>query len=398
MSLLENHSSPVVLRLNRDLVRTIKRGHPWVYADALRELPSAPPGTQAILLDNKKGQPIARGIYDPECPVALRICETDPNTKLDDRWVERRLRTAIELRKRAFDEQTTGYRLINGEGDAMPGLVVDVYNGHAVMKLDGEGPCGFWNAEPIGMLLARECNLNGVYERFKERRAIGRALVGREPNGPVWFLEHGLSFSADLVHGQKTGFFLDQRENRHIIRTFARETRVLNLFSYTGGFTIAAGVGMASNVTSVDVAPAAVEAAKEHWLRNGLSASGHDGVVADVFDYLTAAAAERQKWNLVILDPPSFAPNRESVPKAIRAYQNAVEAAARVTAKQGILAAASCSSHVDLAMFLECCEEGISKARRQGTVLNIGGLPVDHPTPLALPEFRYLKFVLLRLD
>jgi 23S rRNA (cytosine1962-C5)-methyltransferase len=280
----------------------------------------------------------------------------------------------------------------------MPGLVVDIYNDCGVIKLDGEGPCGFWTAEEIGSLLAQDLNLKCVYERFKERRAIGRALVGSEPNGPVWFLEHGLSFSADLVHGQKTGFFLDQRENRHLIRTFAREMRVLNLFSYTGGFSVAAGVGGASNVTSVDVAPAAVEAGKEHWRRNHLPDSGHTGVVADVFDYLTSAASDRQKWSLVVLDPPSFAPNRESVPKAIHAYQNAVEAAARVTAKQGILAAASCSSHIDLAIFLECCEEGISKARRQGTVLNISGLPTDHPTPLALPEFRYLKFVLLRLD
>src|SRR5204862_3678 len=125
----------------------------------------------------------------------------------------------------------TGFRLINGEGDFMPGLVVDIYNDSAVVKLDGNGPCGFWNAEEIGPLLAQELKLSCVYERFKERGAVGRTLYGHEPQGPVWFLEHGLSFSADLVHGQKTGFFLDQRANRHMIRTMAREARVLNLFS-----------------------------------------------------------------------------------------------------------------------------------------------------------------------
>lgn len=399
MSLIEITSSPVVLRLNRDLVRTIKRGHPWVYGDALRELPSAPPGTQAVLLDNKKGRPIARGFYDHACPVALRICDTDPDTKLDDRWVERRLRAAIEIRKVSIgDPQTTGYRLINGEGDLMPGLIVDVYDDSAVMKLDGDGPAGFWNAEQIAPLLAGELNLKCFYERFKERGAAGRVLFGLEPVGPVWFKECGLSFSADLVRGQKTGFFLDQRENRNIIRGLARDARVLNLFSYSGGFSVAAGVGVASSVTSVDISAGAIEAAGAHWKQNQLSESNHTGIVADVFDFLADAAADRQKWNLVVLDPPSFAPNQESVSKAMNAYQNAIEAAARVTAKQGLLAAASCSSHIDLSMFLECCEEGISQARRLGTVLNVSGLPFDHPTPLALPEFRYLKFVLLRLD
>lgn len=396
---IKNSSSPLVLRLNRDLVRMIKRGHPWVYAEALRELPAAAPGTPAVLLDNKKGQPIARGFYDQDCPVALRICDTDPNSKLDDRWFQRRLRAAIDLRTASSrDDLTTGFRLINGEGDLMPGIVVDVYNDSAVLKLDGDGPIGFWNAEEIGPLVAQELKLSCVYERFKERGAGGRTLFGPDPQSPVWFLEHGLSFSADLVHGQKTGFFLDQRENRHLIREFARDARVLNLFSYTGGFSIAAGVGHAASVTSVDIAPAAIEAAGEHWRRNGLSDSGHSGVVADVFDFLASTASDRQKWSLVVLDPPSFAPNRGAIPKATRAYQNAVEAAARVTARHGILAAASCSSHVDLSLFLECCEEGVSNARRQGTVLSISGLPPDHPTPLALPEFRYLKFVMLRLD
>jgi 23S rRNA (cytosine1962-C5)-methyltransferase len=214
----------------------------------------------------------------------------------------------------------------------------------------------------------------------------------------VSFLEHGLSFTADAVHGQKTGFFLDQRENRRSIRSWARDARVLNLFSYTGGFSVAAGAGGASSVTSVDVATAAIEAANGHWMLNGLPQSLHTGIVADVFEFLATATRDRQRWNVVILDPPSFAPNRESVPNAMLAYQNVIEAGSRVTAKRGILAVASCSSHVDLPMFLECCEQGVSKARRQAVVFTIAGLPVDHPTPLALPEFRYLKFVMMRLE
>ena len=399
MPLIEFSSTPVVLRLNRDLVRLIKRGDPWVYGDALRELPPAPAGTPAVLLDNRKGQAVARGFYDPRCPVALRICETDPDLKLDDRWAERRLRAAMELR-RGFSASgpTNGFRLFNGEGDGLPGLVADVYGDTAVVKLDGEGPAGFWQIEEVADWLAHEQSLPRVYERQKERGVEGRPLVGLAPDQPVSFLEHGLCFTADVVRGQKTGFFLDQRENRQIIRGWSRDASVLNVFSYTGGFSIAAGAGGATNVTSVDLAPAAIEAANTHWRMNQLPEGQQTGIAADAFEFLARAAEERRRWQIVILDPPSFAPNRESVPKAMSAYQNVIEAGARVTTRQGLLALASCSSHIDLPMFLECCEEGISQARRRGTVVTIAGQPADHPSPLALPEFRYLKFVLLRLD
>lgn len=377
----------------------IKRGHPWVYADALRDLPDAPAGTPALLLDNKKGQSVARGYYDPECPVALRICEPDPAIALDDRWVQKSLRTAMEMRQRfVASDLTTGYRLINGEGDGMPGLVMDVYGNSAVIKLDGDGPRGFWNAAEIAESIAQELGLTCVYERLKERGSTGRVLVGVSPTEPVAFLENGLHFTADLVKGQKTGFFLDQRDNRQTIHRIARGARVLNIFSYTGGFSMAAGVGGATHVTSVDVAPAAIEAANDHWKLNGLATENHEGVAADAFEFLEEASQRKQRWDVVVLDPPSFAPNRESLPKATAAYQNVIEAGARVTSRGGMLAVASCSSHVDLPLFMECCEEGISKARRRGRVLNIAGQPADHPSPLALPEFRYLKFALIQLD
>ena len=399
MPLIQTSTSPVVLRLNRDLVRMIKRGHPWVFGDALRDLPPAVAGQPAVLLDNKKGTPIARGFYDPGCPVAFRVCETNPDVQLDDRWAERRLRSALDLRQSLISGgSTTGFRLWNGEGDGVPGLVADIYGQTAVIKLDGYGPTGFWQVKELAEWIVSELQSTCVYERQKERGAQGRPLSGLAPDWPVPFLELGIPFTADVVCGQKTGFFLDQRDNRQLIRSWSRGASVLNVFSYTGGFSVAAGVGGATHVTSVDIAPAAIEAAHAHWGLSGLSESQHSGVAADAFEFLADSARERRRWDVVILDPPSFAPNRESVPKAMSAYQNVIEAGARVTASQGLLAVASCSSHIDLPMFLECCEEGVSRARRRGTVVTISGQPQDHPTPLALPEFRYLKFVLLRLD
>jgi 23S rRNA (cytosine1962-C5)-methyltransferase len=151
-------------------------------------------------------------------------------------------------------------------------------------------------------------------------------------------------------------------------------------------------------VTTVDLAQPAVAAAREHWQRNELAESQHDAVVADVFEFLADAGSQRKRWDIVIVDPPSFAPNQESIPKARAAYQSLIAAGARVTARGGLLAAASCSSHIDLPLFLTLCEEGVAEARRRGTILAIQGQPPDHPSPLALPEFRYLKFVLLRID
>lgn len=391
-------ADPLTLRLNRDLSRTIKRGHPWVYAEALRDLPRAVAGSPAVLLDNRKGQPVATGFYDPNSPLAFRVCDTDGQTKLDGRWAEGRLRDATKLRRSLFGASTTGYRLLNGEGDSVPGLVIDVYGDTAVIKLDGAGPCGFWDAPDVAEWVSRELAIKRVYERRKERGREGRTLVGPEPRQPVEFLERNMRFTADVVKGQKTGFFLDQRDNRDLIRRLSQGQTVLNLFAYTGGFSIAAGLGDASHVTTVDLAQPAIEASRDHWQRNELGATQHDAVAADAFEFLTEAASHRKRWNITIVDPPSFAPNQESVPKAKAAYQSLIAGGARVTSRGGLLAAASCSSHIDLPLFLALCEEGISEARRRGIVLAIQGQPVDHPTPLALPEFRYLKFVLLRVD
>ncbi len=398
MPLVRSTAAPLTLRLNRDLARTIKRGHPWVYADALRDLPRAAAGSPAVLLDNRKGQPIAVGFYDPDSPLAFRVCDTDGQTRLDQRWAERRLREAVALRKSLFDQTTTGYRLLNGEGDSTPGLVVDVYGDTAVLKLDGPGPAGFWDSSGIAEWVSHATAVKCVYERRKERGREGRVLAGNEPTEPVSFLEYGLCFTADVVRGQKTGFFLDQRDNRRLIRNLARGRAVLNVFSYTGGFSVAAGAGGATHVTTIDLAQPAIVAARDHWRRNELPESQHEAVAADAFEFLAHAGSHRKRWDIVIVDPPSFAPNQESVAKASAAYQTLITGGARVTAHGGLLAAASCSSHIDLPHFLNLCEEGISEARRRGTVLAIQGQPPDHPSPLALSEFRYLKFVLLRVD
>ena len=401
---LDSGKPPLKLRLARNLTRAVKRGHPWVFADALRSLPAAPAGAQAVLLDNKKGREIARGFYDPRSALDFRVCRVEQGQALDELWAKAQMRRALKLRRSLFDEQTTGFRLFNGEGDGLPGLVCDVYGDAAVIRLDGEGANGFWDAQGVAEWTADALSLRCVLQRMERRRqgkrqsaALERVLVGVAPYKPVPFVENGVRFKVDISRGQKTGFFLDQRDNRQLIKTFAAGKRVLNVFGYTGGFSVYAGLGGAKHVTTVDLAKPAIKMANFHWQLNKLPPAGHKAVTADAFEFLAASLGKKRTWDLVILDPPSFAPSKDTVVKGVSAYKNLAAAGVKVTAPDGMLALASCSSHIGLEMFLNACEEGISLGRRRGTILGIYGQPADHPSPLPLPEFRYLKFVLLKI-
>jgi 23S rRNA (cytosine1962-C5)-methyltransferase len=394
---LVREGKAVPLQLRKDLVRDIKRGHAWLYSDALERLVKAPAGTVAILND-RKGERIASGIYAPEHAIPLRICRTSPPYTLDDAWLADRLIQAYRLRTAFFDAQTTGYRLTFGEGDWVPGLVIDIYDRTAVMKLDGGAPEQFYQPPAIAQWLVKHLPLERVVLRSRERGRGGEVLIGPKVEQPVPFLENGLRFTADVIHGQKTGFFLDQRDNRAIVRRLSRNQRVLNLFSFNGGFSIAAGLGGASHVTSVDIAAPAIEAARVHWSNNQLKEDLHCGEVADVFAFLENANQSKQQWDFVICDPPSFAPSESSKPTALAAYSRLAQLAAKATATSGLLALASCSSHVDHQDFLTCNSEALGRARRKATLLADCGMPVDHPTPLAMSELRYLKFLLFRLD
>lgn len=400
MSLLRvPDQTPILLQLRRDLVRSVKRGHSWIYADALRALPTTKVGVSAILLDNRGGREIGRGYYDPAGKIALRVCTARRGEALTDSWAAGRMQRALSLRKTLFGGDTTAYRLFNGEGDGLPGLVCDRYADAAVLTLDGQAARNFWHTPGIARWLVDALGLSLVYERMRGHNAPGgRVLYGPTPENPVEFLEHGMRFLADIVHGQKTGFFLDQRENRLRVQKYVSGKRVLNVFGYTGGFSVYAGMGGAAHVTTVDTAQPALDTAVIHWTMNGLQVERHTPVCADAFEFLGDAKMSRGDWDVVILDPPSFAPSKDALPQALNAYKKLIAAGASVTIDGGILAVGSCSSHVSLDDFLLTCQEGIAKARVQATTLGIFLQPADHPAPLAMPEYRYLKFVIMRVN
>jgi len=290
----------------------------------------------------------------------------------------------------------TGYRWLFGEGDGLPGLTADLYDRHVVIvtyadALDTLVP---WVVDAMRELT----DLEGILLKDARERDGGERLSvlwGEAPTRPLVVDEYGVKLSVDLLQGQKTGLFLDHRENRHHLGAWAKGRSVLNLFSYTGGFSVHAARGGATEVTSVDIASGAMASARHNFRLNGLDDAAHQFEVADVFEYL--AAAPESRWDLVISDPPSFARSRAQLETARAAYVKLHAAATRVVRPGGLLAAASCTAQMDPASFQATLAEGARKVRRRLQILYEVGQPLDHPVMAQHPEGRYLKFVLARV-
>jgi 23S rRNA (cytosine1962-C5)-methyltransferase len=388
---------PLRVRLKKPLERSLKKGHPWIYADALQAPPGLATGAEVVVVARDGGL-LGRGLYDARSPIAVRVASLDPAEALDTTFVRRRLESALACRRGAIDASTTdAFRWCNGEGDFLPGVVVDLYAQVAVLRLDGDAVRVWRDAVVASVLeLGRGLGIDRVYER--SRGGAGQALSGPAPTSPIEIREHGARFAVDVVRGQKTGFFLDQRENRLALRPYARGLRVANLFGYTGGFSVAAALGGATRVSTVDSAAPALADAKINFTLNGLDPEAHEFACADAFDWLAAAAGSKRVFGLVIVDPPSFAPSERSVARALAAYRDLSALALEVVEPGGLLAAASCSSHVRMEAFLEAVRDAGERARRRLRLLEVRGQPADHPTPPAFSEGRYLKFVLARAD
>ncbi|MCS6901980.1 MAG: class I SAM-dependent rRNA methyltransferase [Myxococcales bacterium] len=383
---------PPALIVEESAARSVQRGHPWVYREAiLGDLTQHPTGTTAELR-RPDGTFLARALLDPRSPLAARVLTLDPRDTNEEEIVLRRLRAAISLRSQLLaDQETTAYRLSNGEGDGLPGMVIDRYERWSVLRADGAAALAF--AERHGPRIEKALTEVGVTSvTLRPRDGTPRAWLGEEAPASVIALEHGMKMHVDLLHGQKTGAFLDQRENRRRVRGLAKGRRTLNLFSYAGGFSVAAALGGALEVTSVDIASSGHGTAQHTFRANGLDPGAHRFVTADVFAFLNAALQRKERWDLVICDPPSFAPNERARTRAMVTYRRLHEACLAVLSPGGILCAASCSSHITPDDFLTTIPN--SPGLR---VAEIHGQPADHPVTPAWIEGRYLKFVVCLL-
>ncbi len=383
------------VKLSRNLRRAILQGQPWVYKEACVPPAEAVDMAQLAQVSDNKGE-LAWAIYDPHAPLSLRILSTEKFPPHKD-FLEARFAQALRLRQHLKAANTNAYRLFNGEGDLLPGLVCDVYGSTAVLQFDGRGPKEFWDRESIGQWLLKNLDCTSVIE--KNRRNADRTIehVAGEmlPGNEVVVQENGVKFKVNLEKGQKTGFFLDQRENRQYVRNISAGKSVLNLFSYTGGFSIYAGLGQARRVASLDISQGAIDSAIENWALNELPPAKHEGLCLDVFEYLRG---EPEPWDHILVDPPSMSHSEQQKSLAITKYIEIFAAAARRVKEGGELSLSSCSSHVSFEDFFHIIDESLSQSRRRGQIVRISGQGPDHPFPHACREMRYLKFVHLILN
>lgn len=381
------------IKLNRNLRRSILRGHPWIYREALAQAPKVETAQMVGVLDNK-GEQLGWAIYDPHGPLSLRMLSLEkkpPNAVYFDQQLQR----ALDLRHNLNLENTDAFRLINGEADFLPGLVCDIYGPTAVVQFDGRGPSEFWDKPHVADWILRNAPVKSVVEKSR-RNAEGdlNLLAGTASATTLEIRENGVAFKVDIDKGQKTGFFLDQRDNRQYVRTISLGKSVLNLFSYTGGFSVYAGLGGASKVASLDVAEGAIRNSEENWALNGLPKEKHTGLAVDVFEYLNGP---EEKWDHVIVDPPSMGHSEEQKDRAVAKYTELFAASAKRVVSGGQLSLSSCSSHISFEDFFEIIREALSIARRRGQILRVSGQAPDHPFLHSSHEQRYLKFVHLVL-
>ena len=404
------------LRLNPAAELHIRRGHPWVYETGVREQNRQGESGELAVIYDKQDRFLAVGLYDPASPLRLRVLHAGSPQTLDAAWWKRLLESTVQRRAALFGPDTTGYRLINGESDGWPGLVLDRYANTLVLKLYTASWLPHLNMV-LGLLTEKfqesMPGMNVVLRLSRNMQAAageqglydGQTVVGDEPLGPVVFEEYGLKFEADTLRGQKTGFFLDQRENRRIVGSMVEKLvqqgdgrRVLNAFAYSGGFSLASARAGAAEVVSLDISRHALDSSERNFALNhdlsGVARCFHRPVMADVFNWLGEAGGE--PFDLIVLDPPSLARREIEREGAIRAYARLSESAIKRLRPGGVLMAASCSAHVSPEEFFETVRTVARKSRRPWKELRTTRHPPDHHATFA--EAEYLKAIYLQLE
>jgi 23S rRNA (cytosine1962-C5)-methyltransferase len=377
--------------------------HNWVYSGAIAKQDKGIQKSDIVQVCNSEGKFLAYGYYNEDSKIRVRLLEWDENVEINEAWWEEKILNAYALRKeRVENEDTNAYRLIFSEGDALPGLIVDKYDEFLSVQFLTAGTDA--RKELITKILQKNIPVRGIYERSDSnarsqeglQMVVGN-LFGEKPSSKLLIKENGLLFNTPIVEGQKSGYFLDQRENRKKVAAYTNGKKVLDCFSYTGGFSLNAKKAGATEVWSVDSSAIATEAIKTNYLNNNLPFEEDKIITSDVFQYLRNAQNNNQHWDVIILDPPKLAPNRQNLPKAERAYKDLNLQAMLLMQPGDILATFSCSGSLSLEHFKQILAWAATDAGKELQFLEDLGHPVDHPVRAAFPESSYLKGVIARI-
>lgn len=381
--------------------RRAEGGHPWVYSNEVQMDPAAkalPPGG-LVTLKRADGRPLGVAMFNPHTLLAARLLDRDVARPIGRRFLLRRLERSLKLREQIY--RAPYYRLVHAGADGLPGLVIDRFGGVLAMQSNTAGMALLEPLviealtallSPAAIVLRNDSGARTLEGLDQEVR-----VAAGQVDGPVPVEEGGVVFAADVLSGQKTGWFFDQRDNRLFVAGLARGARVIDLYCYSGGFAVQAARGGAASVTGIDRSEGALALAAAAAERNGVS----DICVfrrAEVFAEAAALAAAGERFDLVIADPPAFARSRRDVPAALRGYRKLARLAAGLAAPGGVVFLASCSHNVPATDFAEAARRGLADAGRTGRILREAGAGPDHPVHMALPETAYLKSLTLALD
>lgn len=379
----------------------LRHGHPWAYSNEIMmdaEAKAIPPGTP-VTLTTAGGDRLGVGFFNPHTLISARVLATDADRVIDRAFYADRFAAALRLRERLYPESY--YRLIHAEADGLPAVIVDRMGDVLVVQLNAAGPELATEdivAALVGLLKPQAIILkNDSPARALEGLPLETRLVHGALSGPVELVENGARFRIDPLEGQKTGWFYDQRDSRAFVARFARGASVLDAYCYGGGFGIASAMAGAASVTLLDRSAPALAAAAGSAGLNGVGERCHVRQ-QEVFEALDAMAAARERYDVVVVDPPAFAKSRKDIPTAIKGYRKLVRQAAGLVSPGGILFAASCSHNVGVPEFNEAVARGLHDAGREGRILRQAGAGPDHPVHPMLPESAYLKSLTLALD
>ncbi|BCA80507.1 class I SAM-dependent rRNA methyltransferase [Desulfuromonas sp. AOP6] len=391
----------VKLQASNSAMASLHRGYPWLYAERVKaESHRGQPGDLGVVYDGK-GRFVAVGLYDPLSPIRLRVLRASKPGPIDRAFFADRLAAALVRRLPLQGTQTDGYRLVHGESDKMPGMVIDRYGATAVVKIYTHAWIPYLHdclaslleQQPLDRLVLRLSRGLQEHPAYLHGLRDGQILYGDPLSGMLTCLENGLRFEVDPIHGQKTGFFLDQRDNRARVEQLARGKRVLNAFSYNGGFSLAAARGGAVEVTSLDQSGQALESSKRNFALNAqvpaIAAARHLTIQDDAFRAMAELVKQGQKYDMVIIDPPAFAVRRSQVKEALNAYGRLAHLGVSLLVTGGNIVLASCSNPVSPEDFREAVCAAAIRAGRPLQGIMESGHALDHP--LDFPDSRYLK-------
>ncbi len=389
----------IKLKQGRDW--TARRGHPWVFSGALTNPPPKFEPGEVVDLEDAQGDFVARGYYNPQTDIAVRILTTNPDELIDTGFFVRRINEAWNLRLKGLKlADTNVFRLINAEGDFLPGLIADYFDGSVVLqshtagidrRLDQITEALIEVVKPKGLLIRNDVAVRSREGLKKEEPRLAMGEIASQ----IVVRENGLQFEVDLWKGQKTGFYADQRDKRQALTRYARGESLLNCFSYSGGFSVyAAKHNSALKVTSLDQSAAAIEIARRNFTLNGLDPAQHEFLAADAFEYLQN---QTTKFDTVILDPPAFAKSHREKDKALQGYQRLNTLGIPLVKSGGILMTCSCSGSISMEEFGNSLAQAAANSHRRLQILETFENGLDHPVNIFTPESRYLKVLICRV-